>query len=87
MTKQEFEELAGMSVSEENYEKIEAVYMHIDRWGNSKQNFVHFFNTNGGMEAILMLYNVVQRGLERAEHIRKLQKEIDELKILYGYEE
>lgn len=87
MTKEEFENLAGIYTTEEDYAKIEAVYMHIDRWGNSKQNFVHFFKEKGGMDAILILYNVVQRGFEKAALIRQKKREIEELKILYGYEE
>ena len=87
MTKEEFENLAGIYTTEEDYAKIEAVYMHIDRWGNDKRQFVKFYNEKGGTEAILMLYNVVQRGLENAALIRQKKREIEELKILYGYEE
>ncbi len=42
MTKQEFEELADVSVSDEVYQVIEAVYMNFDRWNNSKKEFADF---------------------------------------------
>lgn len=43
MIKQEFEELADINISDEVYKVIETVYINFDRWNNSKQEFVIFF--------------------------------------------
>ncbi len=87
MTKEEFENLAGIYTTEEDYAKIEAVYMHIDRWGNDKRQFVKFYNEKGGTEAILMLYEIVKQGEEQRKKIQEAKRKIAELNVLYGYEE
>ena len=84
MTKQEFEELADVSVSEEVYQVIEAVYMNFDRWNNSKKEFVDFFNKNGGMQAIGKLHHIYFEAKKLQEEIKMKQEKLKEMHILYG---
>lgn len=83
MTKQEFEELTDVSVSDEVYQVIEAVYMNFDRW-NSKKEFADFFSKNGGMQAISKLYSVHCKAKRLREEIKINQNELKEMHILYG---
>ncbi len=65
MTKEEFENLAGIETTDEQYHIIDMVYTHFDtRWNSSKKQFVKWFKKNGMLE-VVKLYNVF---LE-AEHI------------------
>lgn len=47
MTKQEFEQLANCTVTENQYRSIEQVYMHYDFMFQDKQDIVLFYHTFG----------------------------------------
>lgn len=83
MTKQEFEELTDISVSDEVYQVIEAVYMNFDRW-HSKKEFADFFSKNGGMQAMGKLHHVHFEAKKLREEIKTKQEQLKEMHILYG---
>lgn len=57
MTKEEFENLTEVETTQEQYNMIDMVYTHFDRWNSSKKQFVKWFKKNGMLE-VVKLYNV-----------------------------
>lgn len=58
MLKQEFESLIGKQVSNEDYEKIEAVYMSFDRF--TSHSLIASFYNQYGMKGVAALNNALK---------------------------
>ena len=83
MLKHEFENLVGQEVSNEIYEKVEAVYMSVlfeDMFPN-KQAIANCYKQNG-MESINCLYEVDKRFWQLIAEKINLKKENEKLQAL-----
>jgi hypothetical protein len=82
----EFMERAGVEITEAQYEKVLCVYMNHPSI-RDVGDMVAFYNANGGMDAIELLYPVckkLENALENAHHLENALQRAQEERSRFG---
>ncbi len=74
MLKREFEELTGVTVTEEQYETIEFVYMNHPAIDHKTQ--IAEIYTAGGMQVIIDMVNTAARANQLTQELENIDKRI-----------